>query len=213
MNIVSLTIARGGSKGIKNKNLILINGNSLLSYQVKNCLSIKDIKSVYVSSDCKNILSCSKELGAIPVKRPDSLAKDETPAEDVLIHFANNFDFDIIVFAQTTSPLVESEDIQKGIDLFKTGEYDSVFSVTEEHWIPRWTEDLQPVNWNHFKRPRRQDMPTTLIENGAFYITSKSFLLKNKNRYGGKMGIVKIPLRKSFQIDTIEDVDLVKRLL
>ena len=117
------------------------------------------------------------------------------------------------MFIQTTSPLVTSEDINKGIDLLQTGDYDSVFSVTEEHWVPKWTKDMTPINWDHFKRPRRQEMETTFIENGAFYITTKNFLLKHKNRYGGNIGYVEVPLSRSFQIDSLEELELIGKLL
>ena len=72
---------------------------------------------------------------------------------------------------------------------------------------------MTPINWDHFKRPRRQEMETTFIENGAFYITTKNFLLKHKNRYGGNIGYVEIPLSRSFQIDSLEELELIGKLL
>ena len=212
MKIVSLTLARGGSKGLPRKNLALLQGRPLIYYAIEASKTSK-VDQTWVSTEDKEIASVSLSLGASVIDRPDDLATDTSKCEESLLHFAENVDFDIIVFIQTTSPLVTSEDINKGIDLLQTGDYDSVFSVTEEHWVPKWTKDMTPINWDHFKRPRRQEMETTFIENGAFYITTKNFLLKHKNRYGGNIGYVEIPLSRSFQIDSLEDLELIGKLL
>ena len=95
----------------------------------------------------------------------------------------------------------------------KTGNYDSVFTVTEEHWLPRWDEDINPIDWNIENRPRRQDKQTSFIENGMMYITTRDSLLETKLRYGGTKGFVKIPLMDSFQVDTQEDLDLIGNLI
>ena len=212
MKIVSLTLARGGSKGLPRKNLALLQGRPLIYYAIEASKTSK-VDQTWVSTEDKEIASVSLSLGASVIDRPDDLATDTSKSEESVLHFAENVDFDIIVFIQTTSPLVTSEDINKGIDLLQTGDYDSVFSVTEEHWVPKWTKDMTPINWDHFKRPRRQEMETTFIENGAFYITTKNFLLKHKNRYGGNIGYVEIPLSRSFQIDSLEELELIGKLL
>jgi CMP-N,N'-diacetyllegionaminic acid synthase len=212
LKIVSLTLARGGSKGLSRKNLALLQGRPLIYYAIEASKTSK-VDQTWVSTEDKEIASVSLSLGASVIDRPDDLATDTSKCEESLLHFAENVDFDIIVFIQTTSPLVTSEDINKGIDLLQTGDYDSVFSVTEEHWVPKWTKDMTPINWDHFKRPRRQEMETTFIENGAFYITTKNFLLKHKNRYGGNIGYVEIPLSRSFQIDSLEELELIGKLL
>jgi N-acylneuraminate cytidylyltransferase len=116
-----------------------------------------------------------------------------------------------MVFIQPTSPLINSEDINKGLEMMD--EYDSVFSVTKEHWIPRWTMDVKPFEWEIDNRPMRQDKPETYIENGAFYITKRKNLLESKLRYSGKIGVVEMPLSRSFQIDTKEDLELIEKLI
>lgn len=212
MKIVSLTLARGGSKGVPRKNLVLLQGRPLIHYVIEASKASR-VDQTWVSTEDKEIAAVSLSLGASVINRPDHLATDTSKCEESLLHFAENVDFDIIVFIQTTSPLVTSEDINKGIDLLQTGKYDSVFSVTEEHWVPKWTQNMTPINWDHFKRPRRQEMETTFIENGAFYITTKNFLLKHKNRYGGNIGYVEIPLSRSFQVDSLEELELIGKLL
>jgi N-acylneuraminate cytidylyltransferase len=92
-------------------------------------------------------------------------------------------------------------------------EYDSVFSVYKEHWVPRWNKDITPIGFDNQNRPRRQDMKDVFVENGAFYITTKDNLLESKTRVSGNIGIVEMKTKDSFQIDTFEDFELVESLL
>ena len=73
--------------------------------------------------------------------------------------------------------------------------------------------NYKPFEWEINNRPMRQDKPETYIENGAFYITKRKNLLESKLRYSGKIGVVEMPLSRSFQIDTIEDLELMEKLL
>ena len=91
--------------------------------------------------------------------------------------------------------------------------YDSVFSVYKEHWIPEWDLDGTPHEWDLNDRPMRQDVPETYVENGAFYITTKDALLKSNLRYSGSIGMVEMPKHRSFQIDTYDDLTLIEKLL
>jgi CMP-N-acetylneuraminic acid synthetase len=210
MKIKSLILARGGSKGIPNKNITIINGKPLLYYTIKTTLA-SSANDVWVSTDCTKIASVAKEYGSKVIDRPKEISTDKSKSEEALLHFANNADFDILVFIQPTSPLLLAEDINKGLNMMV--EYDSVFSVYKEHWIPRWNIDKSPDNWNINNRPMRQDMPEKYVENGAFYITTKEALLKSQCRYSGKIGMVEMPFYRSFQIDTLEDLELIKKLL
>ena len=141
------------------------------------------------------------------------MSQDTSKSEEALLHFCENVDFDILVFVQCTSPLVDYRKINKGIEMIKNNNFDSVFSVTEEHWLPRWTPDLCPIDWNPSDRPRRQDKPQTFVENGSFYITTKKQLLNSGVRLGGSLGYVKIPLFESFQVDSDEDLELIERIV
>jgi N-acylneuraminate cytidylyltransferase len=212
LKVVCFIPARGGSKGIPNKNIVDINGRPLLWYSIKSCLGTT-CDEVWVSTDNKDIADKAIEFGALVLRRPGEISTDISSSELALLHFAENIDFDIVVFVQNTSPLIISEDIQKGIDLVINGVCDSAFSVTEEHWVPRWTKDLKPIRWDPKNRPRRQDKNSVFIENGAFYVTSKDSLLQSKNRYSGILKTVEIPLTRSFQIDSYEDMKLIKTLI
>jgi len=209
--IVSVITARGGSKEIPKKNIVDLNGKPLIYYSI-NASKNSCVDKTFVSTDDEEISNIALEYGISVIDRPSELATDTTQSEDVLLHFADMVDFDILVFIQPTSPLIKTEYINRGVDMIQSGNYDSVFTTTKEHWIPRWDMNIKPVNWDITNRPLRQDKSELYIENGMFYITTRESLLSNKLRYGGKIGVVEIPLEDSFQVDTYEDLKLIRRI-
>lgn len=207
MKIVSLIPARRGSKGIPNKNLINLCGKPLIYYSIK--ASKKSlVNETWVSSDSDKILKVSKNYGAKTLKRPLKLSGDNATSETALLHFAKNVDFDIIVFIQCTAPLIKSKDINRGIEKMK--KFDSVLSVSETSQM-FWDEN-GPL-YDIKKRARRQKGIKRYLETGSFFITSKKNLLKYKNRLSGKIGFIKIPKIRSFDIDGYEDLKIVKTII
>ena len=216
MKVVSITLSRGGSKGVPRKNIADICGKPLVQYVLEAADASKYITERYVSTEDAEIKQVVEKIGAKVIDRPKDLATDSAKCEDALIHFAEQVDFDIVCFIQTTSPLVLSSDLDKGIEMVASGKYDSVFTTTVETWIPKWIaagDIVKPVNWTPQKRPRRQQMPELLIENGAFYITKKEHLIKSRLRYSGKIGSVEMPLKRSFQIDTPDELELIRSII
>ena len=212
MKIVSLITARGGSKGIPRKNLLDLNGKPLVYYSIHSSL-MSEVNETWVSTDDEEIFNISKNFGANVIKRPKRLSNDFIMPDESLIHFANQEKFDVLIFIQPTSPLIKPKYINKGIEMIKSGEYDSVFTATKEHWIPRWDGNVKPIDWDIHDRPRRQDKSESYIENGMFYITKRKNLLQSKLRYSGKMGIVEIPLKDSFQVDNQDDLELIRKII
>jgi CMP-N,N'-diacetyllegionaminic acid synthase len=212
MKIVSVILARGGSKGIPNKNIILIKNKPLIQYSIQASLC-SQVDETWVSTDSLSIKKIALDCGAQVLDRPSKLSTDTASSDDALLHFSQHVDFDILVFLQPTSPLILFNDINAGLDLIKQSQYDSLFSVYKEHWIPRWSLNLEPYNWDTKKRPMRQEKEELLVENGAIYISTRAQLLSSKLRYGGKIGYIEMPLQRSFQIDTYDDMELIKKLL
>ncbi len=212
MKIVSVILARGGSKGIPKKNIIPINGKPLISYTI-NASTNSSIKQTWVSTDCEEIKLVSKGLGANIINRPSEISGDNSKSEEALLNFAEWVDFDVVVFIQPTSPLLESDDIDGAIKMMIDKNLDSVFSAYKEHWIPRWSQDMYPYYWDINNRPMRQDVPERYVENGAFYITTRKALLESGLRYSGNIGIYEMPMSRSFQVDTTEDLELIEKIM
>ena len=205
--ICSIILARGGSKGIKNKNLVLIKNKPLIYYAIKASLK-SHVHETWLSSDSDKILKKAKSFGAKIIKRPKQLAKDNSTSESAILHFLNNVECDLIVFIQPTSPMISSEDINKGLK--KILNYDSVISVSELHQLI-WFGNKPSYNINN--RKRRQLSKKTYLETGSFFITSKTNFIKYKNRISGKIGFVEIDRSRSFDIDTLEDLKIIRKLL
>ena len=213
MKIVSVILARGGSKGIPSKNIIDLKGKPLISYTIQASQK-SNVDSTWVSTDCPTIKTISETLNANVIDRPKEISGDFSKSEEALLHFSKKIDFDILVFIQPTSPLLKSEDINQGIKLLlNDNKCSSVFSVYKQHWLPKWSLDIEPLNWDVKNRPMRQEVDEEYIENGAFYITKKNDLLNSKLRYSGKKNVVIMPYLRSFQIDTVDDLNLIEGLL
>jgi len=210
MKKISVILARGGSKAIPNKNIIDVNGKPLLWYTAKASMN-SNVDETWVSTNCPDIKQVALDIGCKVIDRPDEISQDHSKSDEALVHFAQNVDFDTLVFIQPTSPLLKPEDINRGLLLME--EYDSVFSACREHWIPRWSLEGHPDGWDINNRPMRQDMPEVFVENGAFYITKRETLLSSQLRYSGSIGIVEMPLLRSFQIDTYDDLELMRNII
>lgn len=223
MKTVALILARGGSKGIPKKNIQSVCGRPLISYTIE--AAIMGGFETWVSTDDLEIKKVSEKWGSRVLKRPDKFAQDNSPSEEALLHFADNIEFDKLIFIQPTSPLLKSRHLKEG--LLMMGEYDSIFSGYKQHWIPKWKECkdkrnlngenigtwFEPVLWSKNNRPRRQDRRAENIENGAFYITSKENLLKSKCRYSGRIGMYEMSFSESFQVDSWDDLRIIESIL
>ncbi|NQT81279.1 MAG: acylneuraminate cytidylyltransferase family protein [Candidatus Aminicenantes bacterium] len=217
MNIITIIPARGGSKGIPQKNIIEFCGKSLISWSIEQAEASKYIKNVYVSSDDREVLKVSKESGAKIIKRPIKMATDTSRAEEALLHAINHIHklskekIDIVIFLQATSPLRTSKDIDNAIRLFLSKKADSLFSASILEDFCIWevrNRKLRSVTFDYKQRGRRQDRYPYYLENGSIYIFKPEIIKINNNRLGGKIIFYSMPLWKSYEIDTIEDVEI-----
>jgi len=209
MKVVSVILARGGSKGIPRKNIIDINGKPLIQYVI-DASNNSIVGETWVSTDDEEIAEISGNHGAKILWRPAEFATDKASSESALLHFADNVDFDILVFIQPTSPLLETKYIDEGLS--KMDKYDSIVSVYEDKWSAKFDGDGNPYEWDINNRPRRQDAEKLYVDNGSFFITTRKALLESRCRYSGKIGMVEMPFSKSFEVDTFDDLNLIRKL-
>ena len=200
-------MARSGSKGIPNKNIIKINKKPLIWYSINASLK-SNVNETWVSSDSQKILEIANKYNAYTILRPKKFATDNATSESALLHFASKVQFDILIFLQPTSPLIISKDINKAINMLKI--YDSVLTVSEINQFV-WTN--KKPNYDINNRKRRQKKHESFLETGSLFATKRKYLLKSKNRISGKIGFLKVPRSRSFDIDTYEDLDIIKKFL
>ncbi len=207
--IVALIPARGGSKGIKRKNLEMIDSIPMVAHAILAALGVPEIESVWVSSDDKEILEVAEKYGALALLRPGKFAKDDSTSEAVITHFLTVVKCGTVVMIQPTSPMLTSGDLQRGIQKFRKEKLGSLFSACKTNDMLMWDEDaMYPINYDPRNRGRRQNRQRfMLIENGAFFIFSKGGFVRTACRLHGKIGYSEMPYWRSFQVD--DKVDLV----
>ena len=134
----------------------------------------------------------------------------------MLLDFAGRVDFTHLALLQATSPLLTSDDLQRGCAAFAEGGTDSVFSAVRQKRF-RWSRSddgsATPDNYDPRNRPRRQDAEGFLVENGAFYITSRESLLESQCRMSGRTVAVEMPEDTYFELDDLFDWTIMEGLM
>ncbi len=218
MHVSCIILARGGSKGIPNKNLIDFCGKPLLSWTIKQARLCTNITNIWVSSDSSKILDVAEEYGAQCIKRPLEISTDNSTSESAWKHAIQvinktvNNTIDYIVAPQVTSPIRESKDFTKAINQLVNSEKDSLLSVSEVEDYFSWKVNSfgipESINYDYKERKPRQLLDKLYLENGSFYIFKPHILHQNNNRLGGDISIYIMDKFKMFQIDNKEDISL-----
>ena len=227
-NILGVTLARGGSKGIKNKNIIKLNSKPLIQFTIDEALKSKYLTNYIVSTDSNKIKKVSEGCGAdVPFLRPKDLSSDSASSVDALQHAVNfmeklkNIKFDYIIEIMCTNPLKKSTDIDAIIKKIILTEADTVIAIHQlEDHHPRRIKKIINDRIVDFcltekKESRRQDLkPKAYIRSGSIYAIKRDFLMKKNARYGSKNSRPYIlPQERALNIDTKTDLLLAKEIL
>jgi CMP-N,N'-diacetyllegionaminic acid synthase len=220
--IVAIIPARGGSKGIPRKNIIDFCGRPLLSWTIEDALQSQYIERVFVSTDDPQIADIASQYGAETVMRPSEISGDDASSESALKHVILSKELhtcEFIVFLQATSPIRESNDLDKAIEQIRKDNADSLFSGSYVGEFNLWRilkESIVPVNHDYRNRLRRQDAEERLgiqiVEDGSFYIFKPKLFLENENRLSGKITVYLNKSWKSPQIDSYADIENCQRI-
>ena len=225
--VLAVIPARGGSKGIKGKNIKDLGGKPLIAYTIEEALKSNLIHDCIVSTDDEKIAKVSREYGAdVPFMRPDELSCDKSLSLPVVLHALefmekkNKFKYDAVIMLQATTPFKEVSDIDKAIIMLFENDADSVISVVNVdanhplrmkrivgnrliNYIDQGYENMRP----------RQELPPVYIRNGALYLAKRETLLE-QNTFSGKNCLaLEMPEEKSVNIDTFKDMLLAEYFL
>ncbi len=213
--LLALIPARGGSKGIKRKNIRDLNGKPLIAYSILAARESRYIDEVFVSTEDEEIAAVAREYGAsVPMMRPAELAQDKSTTISVVCHAVRNFisvdEWDALVLLQPTQPLRTAEDIDGAIECFYGHDRQglvSVSPVTDHPILMRRFEDGDRLVrlLEQGSTVRRQDMPEYYRVNGAVYINAVEEIDEatsfNDNEIGYRM-------EQSHSVDIDEEADL-----
>jgi len=217
--------ARGGSKGIKLKNLKKINGKSLIQITSEFIDKCKFFDLKVVSSDNKKIIEHSKDLEFEIVKRSNKLSGDRVSdfqvIQESLIFIKDNlkYDFDYLIYLQPTSPVRKKKHLLDTIKKVIKFKYEGSWSVTKVDTKYHPLKSLKIVK-NKLKLfdnrgqsiIARQMLNSVYIRNGVFYIFDIKSLIKNKSIYLKKI-LPSITEYKTANIDNLTDLSLAKKLV
>jgi len=229
MNICVIS-ARGGSKGLPNKNIKIILGKPLIAWSIKQAKESKYIDKVYVCTDSDKIAKVAIKNGAeVPFLRPKYLAQSTTNKFQVFKFFLNKIEkhtkkkVKTYIDLDCTNPLRDIRDIEKSIELFNKNisNIDCVLSVTEARKNPYF--NLLEKNKKGFLKiskkingkfvNRRQEAPVVYEHVANIYVMKPSFIKKKNNLLEGNIIGYRVPQSKSLDIDSSFDYEIIEHLL
>lgn len=215
MNYLVIIPARGGSKGIKNKNIKLLKGKPLINYTIEEARKVFDDSKIYISTDSIEIKNIVEDAGIkVPFIRPVELATDTANSRDVVLHAINHYEkkndliLDYVILLQPTSPFRNSKNIMDSLALWNKN-IDMVVSVKETKSNPYYTlfeENSAGLLIKSKKSDftRRQDIPKVWELNGAIYLINALSIKSKKIHEFNK--VVK------YEMDEISSLDIDNKL-
>ncbi|MDF2545703.1 MAG: acylneuraminate cytidylyltransferase [Anaerosolibacter sp.] len=225
MKNLAIIPARSGSKGLKNKNIKLLNGKPLLTYTIKAAEESGLFDEIMVSTDSDEYAKIAKQWGAnVPFLRSEELSNDTASSWDVVKVVIERYkdsgiEFDTVALLQPTSPLRTSNDIIEGYKALKEKTANLVVGVCEMDHSPLWANTL-PENHSmeNFIKPEvvlmpRQSIPTYYRINGALYIVRIEYLMNSSNIYADKSFATVMSKENSVDIDDQMDFVFAETLL
>lgn len=217
--------ARGGSKGIPNKNLIDINGKPLISYTIEAAKKSNIFDKIIVTTDSFQIAGVALYYGAsVPFMRPPELATDESLVQDAVVHTLKYLEklgesYDYVCLFQPTAPLVLPEDFHNMISLLSSKKADMIISVCPCPCNINWVDTLPPDHSMKDFGPgpvcgtRRQQFQDNYLLNGAIYLGKWDIFYHKKEYYKQNSYAYIMPTERSIDIDTFSDIKIVRLLL
>lgn len=225
MNVAFIPV-RGGSKSIPLKNIKMLNGRPLVYWVIRAACECKYLTKVYVATDSEEIKQTVEGFQnggeyvlfskVVVIGRSAESASDTASTEFAMLEFAEQYEFDTIALIQATSPLLSGGDLDRGFEAYAEEGVDSVLSVVPQkrfRWQQNSSGNVEPINYDVFHRPRRQDFIGDLVENGAFYISSRSNLIESGNRLSGRIRAVEMSEDTFLEIDEPSDWITIEALM
>ena len=217
MRNIAFIFARGGSKGLPDKNIKSFNGKPLIAHSIDLASRIQLIDQVLVSTDDEEIAKVASDYGAqVPFMRPKELAEDNSPEWLAWQHaceyvFSNQGPFNKFISLPTTAPLRTIDDVNKAITYYQENTFDTVITSVEAKFNPYFTLIQRKIDGSielfgqDKKVIRRQDAPKALGIVPVAYISSPKFIMENSSIWDGGIGTVQVNPLSSIDIDDAND--------
>lgn len=221
--ILALIPARGGSKGIKDKNIVFLAGKPLIAYSIEAAKYSKYIDDIIVTTDSEKIAEISKQYGAsVPFMRPAELATDTSKTIDAVLHAIQTLktmgkEYDVLILLQPTQPLRTNKNIDEAIEVYYKNKEDGLVSVSPVDDSPLLirsiSNDGKLLNLlSQNSTCRRQDMPEYYKVNGCIYINKIEEINENTSFNDNKIPFI-MTKEHSIDIDELSDLCMAEHYL
>tara|TARA_X000000950_G_C13864186_1_gene640019 strand:- start:1242 stop:1934 length:693 start_codon:yes stop_codon:yes gene_type:complete len=223
MKILCTICARSKSKGLKNKNIKLLNDKPLISYTINQAIRSNIFHEIIISTDSKKIEKIALSYGIKSIgKRPDSLSNNTISKIDVIRHAVSKFEkstsdkYYTIIDLDITSPLRKISDIKNSFKMFKNNNTDNLITVCESRKNPYFNmvelknKKVKLVKRLKNKISSRQKAPKVFEMNASIYIWKRDVLFSKNPLFRKKTSIYEMPYERSIDIDSIQDFEIVK---
>ncbi len=224
MKNIAIIPARSGSKGLKDKNIRLLNGKPLLKYSIDAAILSNVFDEIMVSTDSEHYATIAEKCGVfVPFLRSAKNSEDKSSSWDVVIEVLNYYkqngeSFDTFCLLQPTSPLRNAEDIVSAYSLFNKKQAKAVVSVCEVEHSPLWCNVLNSdCSLERFlpdsAKGQRQNFKQYYRINGAIYIANIKQFLDDNDLYVKNSYAYIMDKKRSVDIDTIDDFEYAEYLI
>lgn len=227
LNIVAGIFARGGSKGVLNKNLRRVGGQSLIERAVLQAREVRHVVQVMCSTDSPQIAEEASRFGAsVPWLRPSELAQDTSREWDSWCHMVKYLQEKgdnprYLMAIPCVAPLRTVDDLNMCVDLAASTDADVVMAVSEAHKNPWFnmvmidenTQQVRLVNEPVQRIYNRQAAPQVYDVSTVAFLVKCDYLLKATSIYDGETRAVVLPKDHCVDIDTEDDIAYAEFLL
>ena len=217
MKTIAIIPARGGSKRLPNKNILLLDGIPLIAHSIMYAQkNINIIDAIFVSTDDEKIKEIALQFGAKVIDRPVELAGDSEPTVSALKHcleVINDNEIENVILLQPTNPLRPESLVQQAFETYQKNNYDSLFTVTESHQKLGKIVSNKFLPFNYEIGQRSQDLELLFFENGLLYISKAKAILNDEIITKNAFPYVVNNSYANIDIDTQEDFDYAEYLL
>lgn len=213
--MIAIIPARGGSKGVKKKNIRSLGGKPLIHWTINAAMKANGVSRVILSTEDNEIAELCRPTGIeIPFMRPKKLAQDNSLAIDTYIYtlekLTNEFQYDKdeFIVLLPTNPFRDSIDIENAINIFYDKKADSVVSCCKLNYSSNWIFQVDQkglIKKNEQQLKNRQDEELNYLPNGGIFILKNSIIKSSYNYYSDKTYAYVMPEERSLDIDTEND--------
>ncbi len=224
---LSFVPARAGSKGIAGKNMAQLDNSPLIEYTFRILKELGDLSLPFISTDCPDVLSLASKFGFdTEYVRPASLAEDDSPIIDAILHGLEWLESkgdpvpQSVLLLQPTSPLRTIDQVSAALKIFNEKKLESLVSVHEMREHPYECSLGKDDNWTFVKEPsvkvvRRQDYDERFYYiDGSIYLASVDFIKENKSLVQpGETYLFQTENRFNIDIDEPEDLVVAQALM